>query len=184
MRLGVTVIRDPASPSLLAPQMLRFFDHSTRLCDGLSRRECLRVGGLSLAGLSLQQLLQAREKSSVERRTGTAKSVIVLFVSGGFPQHESFDPKEVYIDFSRGQKVGAIRFDSPSDKVKELAEKLKSGDIRIKGLAVESADVLDGEEEKTYWENFKDFKRKQMKHQAASNSRGGGRPKRGRHSRR
>jgi RNA recognition motif-containing protein len=91
------------------------------------------------------------------------------------------DPKELYLDFSRGQKSGALRFETPTDKIKELAEKLNSGEIEIIGCKVESAHVLEGEEEKTYWDNFKEFKRKQRKQQTASNSRG--RAKRGRHSR-
>jgi hypothetical protein len=44
-----------------------------------------------LAGLSLPRLLRARQQEPTHR--ATAKSVIVLFMSGGFPQHESFDPK-------------------------------------------------------------------------------------------
>lgn len=91
------------------------------------------------------------------------------------------DPKELYLDFSRGQKSGALRFETPTDKIKELAEKLNSGEIEIIGCKVESAHVLEGEEEKTYWDNFKEFKRKQRKQQTASSSRG--RAKRGRHSR-
>jgi RNA recognition motif-containing protein len=91
------------------------------------------------------------------------------------------DPKELYLDFSRGQKSGALRFETPTDKIKELAEKLNSGEIEIIGSKVESAHVLEGEEEKTYWDNFKEFKRKQRKQQTASSSRG--RAKRGRHSR-
>ena len=118
-----TVIRDPAFASLLAPPMLRLFDHSTRLCDGLSRRECLRVGGLSLAGLSLPQLLQAREKSAAERRTGTAKSVIVIFVSGGFPQHESFDPKPESPREVRGD-FGVIPSRTPGLFVGELMPRI------------------------------------------------------------
>jgi len=91
------------------------------------------------------------------------------------------DPKELYLDFSRGQTSGALRFETPTDKIKELAEKLNSGEIEIIGCKVESAHVLEGEEEKTYWDNFKEFKRKQRKQQTASSSRG--RAKRGRHSR-
>jgi len=39
--------------------MLSLHDHGTRLCDNLTRREWLRVGGLSAFGLSLPQLLAA-----------------------------------------------------------------------------------------------------------------------------
>lgn len=52
----------------------------------------MRIGSLGLAGLSLPRLLAARDAQSSGRR-GTARSVIVLFMSGGLPQHETFDPK-------------------------------------------------------------------------------------------
>ncbi len=40
--------------------MFRIHDEGTRLCDGLSRREWLRIGGLGACGLSLPALLSAR----------------------------------------------------------------------------------------------------------------------------
>src|SRR5262245_462833 len=68
----------------------------TRLCDGLSRRELIRVGGLSLLGLSLPGLVQAQQAAD-DSRAGTsfgkAKNVIFLWLQGGPPQHETFDPK-------------------------------------------------------------------------------------------
>ena len=43
--------------------MLRILGHGTKPCDGVSRREAMRVGGLSvLSGLSSARLLQAREE--------------------------------------------------------------------------------------------------------------------------
>ena len=33
--------------------MLDIQDHGARLCDGLSRRDWLKIGGLGIAGLSL-----------------------------------------------------------------------------------------------------------------------------------
>ena len=39
--------------------MFPIHDIPTRLCDRVARRELLRVGGLSAAGLSLPSLLQA-----------------------------------------------------------------------------------------------------------------------------
>ena len=69
-----------------------------RLCDGMSRRELLRAGGLSMLGLSLPQLLAARESPPegilpTDKTFGRAKSVIYLYLQGGPPQHETFDPK-------------------------------------------------------------------------------------------
>src|SRR5262245_16024108 len=66
------------------------------LSDSISRRELLRVGGLSALGLSLPALLEARTNSGSDRGAGTfgrAKNVIFLWLQGGPPQHETFDPK-------------------------------------------------------------------------------------------
>jgi hypothetical protein len=72
-----------------------------RLCDGLTRREVLRIGGLSAFGLSLPHLLgsekaAASPSNAVARSSGgqpRAKSCIVLFLMGGPPQHSLWDPK-------------------------------------------------------------------------------------------
>jgi hypothetical protein len=77
--------------------MLGIHDQGIRLCDGLSRREMLRVGGLGLAGLSLPGLLAAegsKPREDVAREAfGRAKSCIILFLLGGPPQQETFDMK-------------------------------------------------------------------------------------------
>ena len=65
-----------------------------------TRREWLRVGGLGAFGLSLSRLLNptVRAADIAAARTaagsfGRARSCIVLFLAGGPPQHETFDPK-------------------------------------------------------------------------------------------
>jgi hypothetical protein len=75
--------------------MLQFHDDGPRLCDGLTRREWLRVGGLGVFGLSLPGLLAAREglQTTKESGFGKAKACIVMFHLGGPPQHETWDPK-------------------------------------------------------------------------------------------
>jgi hypothetical protein len=75
--------------------MLRVLDRGAPLCDGLTRREWLRVGGLGLAGLTLPALLGARRAAAAPspQGGGKAKSCIVLFFLGGPPQHETWDPK-------------------------------------------------------------------------------------------
>lgn len=80
--------------------MFQFHSRGPSLCDGLSRREWLRIGGLSAFGLGLPQLHQARAASDSSLLTeklapsfGKAKSCIVLFMLGGPPQHETWDPK-------------------------------------------------------------------------------------------
>src|SRR5262245_57754260 len=62
----------------------------------ISRRELLRIGGLGLSGLTLPNLLAARSLGATQggdSTFGRAKSVIFLFLQGGPPQHETFDPK-------------------------------------------------------------------------------------------
>ena len=65
-----------------------------------SRRDLLTVGALSGMGLALPELLRAREEGPrpsakrIESSTfGRARSVIVLYLHGGHPQHETWDPK-------------------------------------------------------------------------------------------
>lgn len=55
----------------------------------MNRRDWLRVGGLGLAGTMLSGAVSASNAPPRSR----AKSVIVLFTSGGIPHHETWDPK-------------------------------------------------------------------------------------------
>jgi hypothetical protein len=71
--------------------MLSMFDTPNRLCDGLDRREWLRVGGLGAFGLSLPTLLAARSASANPEPKATA--CILLFLLGAPPQQETWDPK-------------------------------------------------------------------------------------------
>jgi hypothetical protein len=75
--------------------MLRIDDRGTSLCDGLTRREWLRIGGLGMGGLTLPTLLRARlaQAATLPPTRGRARSCIVLFFLGGPPQHETWDPK-------------------------------------------------------------------------------------------
>ncbi len=61
----------------------------------LNRRELMRVGGLSLAGIGLTDLLRAEQVAPPNPLPsfGRAKSIIFLYLNGGPPQHETFDPK-------------------------------------------------------------------------------------------
>src|SRR3954449_5898348 len=60
----------------------------------LSRREVLRVGSLVGFGLTLPMLLEQQARAAASGGTfGRAKSVISLFLHGGHPQQETFDPK-------------------------------------------------------------------------------------------
>src|SRR5262245_34136281 len=55
------------------------------------RRQLLRVGVVSVAGLSLSQLLEAEERGAA--RNATARSCILLYQVGGPSHLDTFDPK-------------------------------------------------------------------------------------------
>lgn len=63
---------------------------SSRFCDGISRRNFLRIGGLGLGGLSLPQLLRAEAANNIGR---SDKSVIMVFMPGGPPHQDMYDLK-------------------------------------------------------------------------------------------
>jgi len=72
-------------------------NRSMRVCRGFTRRDFLRVGGLGLGGLglgglTLADLLTAKAQAR-DRAFVRDKSVVLLFLQGGPPQIETFDPK-------------------------------------------------------------------------------------------
>lgn len=70
--------------------MLTLLGKPSRLCDGLSRRQFLRIGGLGLGSLSLPQILRA--EASAGKRPGH-KAVIMIFMTGGPPHQDMYDLK-------------------------------------------------------------------------------------------
>jgi len=75
--------------------MIHVLGGGSRLCDGVTRRELMRVGGLSLfGGLALTRLLEARDSAAAsKRRHGTARSVILFNLLGGPSHQDMFDMK-------------------------------------------------------------------------------------------
>ncbi|MCI0379125.1 MAG: DUF1501 domain-containing protein [Gemmataceae bacterium] len=62
-------------------------------CDGTSRREFLQAGILGLGGLTLADLFALRAHAAQTGESARNTSVVLLFLDGGAPQHETFDPK-------------------------------------------------------------------------------------------
>jgi hypothetical protein len=91
--------------------MLSFLCRGIRLCDGLTRREALRVGGLGFTGLAWADLLRARAAASQAHRAGRpaagfgkARACILVFNYGGPSHLDTFDlkpgaPREVRGEF-------------------------------------------------------------------------------------
>lgn len=69
--------------------MLDLHGTNYRLCDGISRRSLLKIGGLAMGGLSLPQLLQAEEIAGRKSH----KAIIMVFLSGGPPHQDMVDLK-------------------------------------------------------------------------------------------
>ncbi|MBM4005842.1 MAG: DUF1501 domain-containing protein [Planctomycetes bacterium] len=84
--------------------MLRFIGGKVRLCDGLARREVLRVGGIGALTLWGRPFFDspARAESSGRDRFGQARSVVFICLYGGPPQTETFDMKPNGPDEARG----------------------------------------------------------------------------------
>ena len=103
--------------------MLTIGDNGGRL----GRRDFLRIGGLTLGGLSLPNLLTAAPSPT---RAITDKSVIFLFLHGGPSQFETFDPKmsaPVETRSATGEIATAlpgVTFASSFPKLAKLAERL------------------------------------------------------------
>jgi uncharacterized protein (DUF1501 family) len=66
-------------------------------CDGVTRREVLRVGGSAMLGLCLSQILEsesrAKEAAIGGVGFGRAKSVILIYLQGGPSHLDLWDPK-------------------------------------------------------------------------------------------
>jgi hypothetical protein len=75
--------------------MLTMLGSPRRCCDGLTRRETLRVGALSLLGgfFDLPSLLALERARSGSERPGKAKSVILLYLLGGAATQDMYDLK-------------------------------------------------------------------------------------------
>ena len=73
--------------------MLTLFGRATRLCDGVSRRDFLRIGALGVGAscLTLSDLFRVEARAGI---TGTGhKSVINVFLGGGPPHQDMWDLK-------------------------------------------------------------------------------------------
>ena len=82
------------------PMLSIFGPARTGYCDGVTRRDFLKIGGLALGGLSLPGLLRAESQAGVRR---SHKAVIMVFLAGGPPHQDMFDLKPDAPDGIRGE---------------------------------------------------------------------------------
>jgi hypothetical protein len=98
--------------------MLKIFGAGARDCDGITRRSFLQAGVFGLGGLALPDLLRLRA-SGATSTTGSGKSVILFWLSGGPGHMETWDPKPDAPDGFRGP-FGAIATSLPGVHFGEL----------------------------------------------------------------
>ncbi len=94
--------------------------HRKALCDGISRRDFLRVGSLALGGLSLPQLLNAEAQNGTRRGF---KSVIMIYLCGAPPHQDMWDLKMDAPAEIRGP-YKPIRTSVPGIRISEHAPRL------------------------------------------------------------
>src|SRR5919201_6693804 len=76
--------------------MITMLGSPRRCCDGLTRRETLTAGALTLlgGGFTLPDLLRAEAASPAhQQRPGKARSVILLYLLGGAATQDMWDLK-------------------------------------------------------------------------------------------
>src|SRR5258708_3275412 len=106
--------------------MLTIYGPQQRFCDGISRRNFLKIGALGLGGLTLPQLLQAEAQSGVRR---SHKAVIMIFLPGGPSHQDIFDlkmdaPSEIRGEFKPiDTNVSGIQICEPLPKIAQLMDK-------------------------------------------------------------
>jgi hypothetical protein len=119
--------------------MIRVLPQPHQLCSGITRREALRLGGLTLVGLTLPELL-ARQAAAATG--GRAKSCILFFQEGGLAYQDSWDIKPEAPSAVRGE-FGAIPTSVPGTRICEHMPELARIAHRYAILRAVTHDIAD-----------------------------------------
>lgn len=102
--------------------MLTIYGNTNRFCDGVSRRDFLKIGGLAVSGamggLSMADMLRAEAGGSLRK-----KSIINIYLSGGPSHLDMFDLKPNAPSEIRGE-FNPIATNVPGMEICELMPKL------------------------------------------------------------
>src|SRR5262249_24989121 len=103
-------------------------------CDGVTRRDILRVGGSAMLGLTLANLFRLQRASASEAKGGgpgfaKAKSVILVSLQGGPSHLDLWDPKENVPDNVKSvfkpieTKIPGVKFTEILPKLAQVIDK-------------------------------------------------------------
>jgi hypothetical protein len=103
-------------------------------CDGVTRRELLRIGGSAMFGFSLADLLGLQKASAKSEAAGgpgfgQAKSVIMVYLQGGPSHLDLWDPKDNVPDNVRSvfkpisTKLAGVQFTELLPKLAQVNDK-------------------------------------------------------------
>jgi hypothetical protein len=111
--------------------MLDLFSGSrASMCDGMQRRDFLRIASLGLGGLTLADCLRLRASETSGTSYLKDKSIVLLFLAGGPSQYETFDPKPgggdgaTSINGHSATSVPGVRFSAYLPRLARLADRL------------------------------------------------------------
>ena len=106
--------------------MLTFYGSAIdRQCNGVSRRDVLKIGTSGVLGLSLADLLRADAARAATGGSAKAKSLLLIYMGGGQTHHDTFDPKPEAPQEIRGKygviptKLAGIKF---TDQMPRMAQ--------------------------------------------------------------
>jgi hypothetical protein len=104
--------------------MLTIYGRGNRLCDGISRRSFLRIGGLGV-GATAFSLADLGRLEAAQGKSTRQKAVINVFLGGGPPHQDMFDLKMDAPDEIRGE-FSPISTKVPGFQICEVFPKLAS----------------------------------------------------------
>jgi hypothetical protein len=91
-----------------------------RFCNGLTRRDLLRIGGTALGGLTLPELLRMEADAGIR---SSHKSLIMIYLCGGPPHQDMYDIKVDAPDEIRGP-FKPIKTNVPGIEISEKLPRL------------------------------------------------------------
>ncbi len=73
--------------------MIDLLPNWTRDCDGMHRRDFLRIGALAGLGIALPMVFARKKALANSRRAASDVNCILIWTRGGTSHHDTFDPK-------------------------------------------------------------------------------------------